>query len=315
MSLRIVFMGTPDFAVPTLTALIGQGHEIVAVYTRAPAPGGRGLETRPSPVHRAANQFGIPVLHPRSLKSAEDQEAFSGWGADLAVVVAYGLILPQVVLDAPRLGCVNLHGSLLPRWRGAAPIQRAVMAGDHVSGVGVMLMEAGLDTGPVGLEERVPIGPDMTAGELHDALAPLGADLMVRAVAAMARDSLRFVPQASDGVTYAAKIGADDSRIDWTQPAQAIHDQVRGLSPFPGAFVDVDLGRGPERLKILRTGDVDAAAHPAVPGTVLDDSPRIACGGGTVRLITVQRAGKAAMAAAEFMRGARILAGARLTIG
>lgn len=307
--LRIVFMGTPDFAVPTLTELLGQGHEVLAAYTRPPAQGGRGLELRPSPVHRTAERFGIPVRHPRSLRGADEQEAFAALDADLAVVVAYGLILPRPVLEAPRLGCVNLHASLLPRWRGAAPIQRAVMAGDMEAGVCVMRMEEGLDTGPVGMVERIALGPDMTAGELHDRLAGLGADLMARAVAAMARGSLAFKPQPEDGMTYAAKIGNEDSRIDWTRPAQALHDQIRGLSPFPGAFVEADLGKGVERLKILRAR-VGAGSGPA--GVLLDEAGTVACGEGALQLLQVQRAGKGAMAAAEFLRGARLQPGRRL---
>ncbi|MCO4054873.1 MAG: methionyl-tRNA formyltransferase [Bosea sp.] len=309
MSLRLVFMGTPDFAVPTLTELMGQGHEIAAVYTRPPAQGGRGLELRPSPVHRAAERFGIPVLHPRSLRGEPEQAAFAAHDADLAIVVAYGLILPRPILDAPRLGCVNLHASLLPRWRGAAPIQRAVMAGDRESGVCVMRMEEGLDTGPVGMVEKVSLGPDMTSGELHDQLAVLGADLMVRAVAAMTRGSLKFTPQTGAGVTYAAKLTNQDGLIDWARPASALHDQVRGLSPFPGAYVDIDLGKGPERLKLLKTRVGTGAG---APGTLLDEAGTVACAEGALRLLTVQRAGKAAMPAEDFLRGARLKAGDRL---
>ncbi len=309
MSLRLVFMGTPDFAVPTLTELMGQGHDIVAVYTRSPAQSGRGLELRLSPVHRTAERFGIPVLHPKSLRGLAEQEAFAGHDADLAIVVAYGLILPKPVLDAPQFGCVNLHASLLPRWRGAAPIQRAVMAGDAEAGVCVMQMEEGLDTGPVGMVETVALGPEMTAGELHDQLAVLGADLIVRAVAAIGRGSLRFTPQPDEGMTYAAKIGNDDSRIDWTRPAEEVHNQIRGLSPFPGAFADVDLGKGPERLKVLRARPGTGSGH---PGTLLDASGTIACGEGALQLLQVQRAGKGVMAADEFLRGARLVPGAML---
>lgn len=309
MSLRLVFMGTPDFAVPTLTELLGHGHEIVAVYTRPPAQGGRGLELRPSPVHRTAERFGLPVFHPKSLRGAAEQEAFSAHEADLAIVVAYGLILPQPILDAPRLGCVNLHGSLLPRWRGAAPIQRAVMAGDPETGVCVMRMEAGLDTGPVGMVERLPLGPEMTAGDLHDRLSVLGADMMVRAVAAMGRGSLTFTPQPEAGVTYAAKITNEDSRIDWTRPAADVHNQIRGLSPFPGAFADIDLGKGSERLKILkaRIGTANGT-----PGALLDTMGTVACGAGAIQLVEVQRAGKGAMPAGDFLRGARLSPGAKL---
>jgi methionyl-tRNA formyltransferase len=313
MGLRIVFMGTPDFAVPTLTELVGQGHDVVAAYTRAPAASGRGLALKPSPVHAAAERFGIPVLTPRSLKGAAEQDAFAAHEADLAVVVAYGLILPRAVLDAPELGCVNLHGSLLPRWRGAAPIQRAVIAGDRETGVAVMRMEEGLDTGPVGMVERIAIGPDMTAGELHDLMSRLGADLMARAVAAMARGSLAFTPQPEDGVTYAAKITNEEAQLRWDEPSQALHDRIRGLSPFPGAFAMVDLGKGPERLKILRARR-EAGDRSGAPGEVLDADGLIACGDGALRLVTVQRAGKGPISGAEFLRGARLSPGDRLAL-
>ncbi|MGL4729453.1 MAG: methionyl-tRNA formyltransferase [Bosea sp. (in: a-proteobacteria)] len=306
MSLRIIFMGTPDFSVPVLTEIIGQGHEVVAAYTRAPKAAGRGMELRKSPVHVAAERFGIPVLHPRSLRDEAAQAEFVSFEADVAVVVAYGLILPQAVLDAPELGCLNLHASLLPRWRGAAPIQRAIMAGDAETGVCVMKMEAGLDTGPVGMIEKLAISPDMTAGELHDRLSPLGADLMARALAALARGSLGFNPQPHEGITYAAKIGNEDARIDWSWPAQALHDHVRGLSPFPGAFFEVDLGKGLERVKLLRTAMAEGSGK---PGTVLDMTGTIACGQGAVRLCQVQRAGKAAMATSDFLNGARLKPG------
>ena len=309
MSLRIIFMGTPDFAVPTLVELIGQGHQVCAAYTRAPAQGGRGLDLRRSPVHKAAASFGIPVLHPRSLRGEAEQDEFRRLKADLAVIVAYGLILPKPVLDAPDLGCVNLHASLLPRWRGAAPIQRAVMAGDMESGICVMRMEEGLDTGPVGMSERITLGPDMTAGELHDSLASLGSDLMARAVAAIGRRSLSFEPQPQQGVTYAAKITNEECRIDWTRPAAALHNQIRGLSPFPGAFADVDLGKGPERLKILKARPASATG---APGTLLDADGTVACGSGALQLLQVQRAGKGAMAAQDFLRGVRLGPGARL---
>lgn len=309
MSLRVVFMGTPDFAVPTLTEIIGQGHEVVACYTRAPAQAGRGLDLRPSPVQSAAERFGIPVLTPASLRSPDAAAAFAAHDADVAVVVAYGMILPQAILDLPELGCLNLHASLLPRWRGAAPIQRAVMAGDSESGVCVMKMEAGLDTGPVGMVERVAIGPDMTAGELHDRLAPLGADLMVRALAALGRGALRFTPQPEEGVTYAAKIGNAECKVNWARPAKQVHDLVRGLSPFPGAFAEIDLGKGPERLKILRTALAGGAAE---PGTLLDGEGSVACLEGAVKLLQVQRAGRSPMSGGEFLRGSRLSPGSRL---
>lgn len=309
MSLRVIFMGTPDFAVPVLTEIVGQGHEVVACYTRAPAQAGRGLALKPSPVHAAAERFGIPVFTPASLKGPEPAQAIAAHEADVAVVVAYGMILPQAILDLPELGCLNLHASLLPRWRGAAPIQRAVMAGDAESGVCVMKMEAGLDTGPVGMVERLAIGPDMNAGELHDKLSLLGADLMVRALAALGRGGLQFTPQAQEGVTYAAKIANAEARLSWARPARQVHDLVRGLSPFPGAFAEIDRGKGPERLKILRTALAGGAAE---PGTLLDEDGTVACAEGAVKLLQVQRAGKAPMSGAEFLRGTRLGAGDRL---
>ncbi|WP_460448111.1 methionyl-tRNA formyltransferase [Alsobacter sp. SYSU BS001988] len=306
--LRVVFMGTPDFAVPTLSEIVGQGHEVVAAYTRAPAAAGRGMALKPSPAQAAAERFGIPVFTPATLKGEEAAETFRSLQADVAVVVAYGMILPEAILAVPPLGCLNLHASLLPRWRGAAPIQRAVMAGDRETGVAVMRMEKGLDTGPVGMVERLAIGPDATAGEIHDRLAQLGADLVVRALAALSRGALAFTPQPEDGVTYAAKIQNEDSRIDWARPAQAVHDQVRGLSPFPGAYSLVDLGRGPERLKILKTRLAEGSG-PA--GEALDDGLTVACGQGAVQVLQVQRAGSRAMSAAEFLRGVPVRAGAR----
>jgi methionyl-tRNA formyltransferase len=310
MTLRVVFMGTPDFAVPTLAEIVGGGHEVVACYTRAPAAAGRGLDLKPSPVQRLAERFSIPLMMPKTLRGDEAAAAFRAHAADVAVVVAYGMILPKAILEAPALGCLNLHASLLPRWRGAAPIQRAVMAGDAESGVAVMKMEEGLDTGPVAMVERVPIGPDMTAGELHDRLAPLGADLMVRALAALSRGALSFTPQPAEGVTYAHKITNEEARIDWGKPAGAVHDQVRGLSPFPGAFFMADFGKGPERIKVLRTR---TAAGAGPPGTLLDQGGTIACGEGAVRLVQVQRAGRPPMALEDFLRGARIPSGALLT--
>ncbi len=309
MSLRVIFMGTPDFAVPTLTEIIGQGHEVVSCYTRAPAQAGRGHELKPSPVHRAAERFGIPVFTPSTLKTPEVAEQIASHQADVAVVVAYGMILPQAILDIPELGCLNLHASLLPRWRGAAPIQRAVMAGDAESGVCVMKMEAGLDTGPVGMVERLEISPDMTSGELHDRLAPLGADLMVRALAALGRGGLRFTPQPEEGVTYAAKIANAEAKLNWARPARQVHDLVRGLAPFPGAFAEIDLGKGPERLKVLRTALAGGAAE---PGMLLDEEGTVACAEGAVKLLQVQRAGGRPVTGAEFLRGARLAAGHKL---
>jgi methionyl-tRNA formyltransferase len=309
MPLRVVFMGTPDFAVPTLSEIVGQGHEVVTVYTRPPAAAGRGMALKPSPVHRMAERFGLPVLTPTTLRTEQAAETFRAHAADVAVVVAYGMILPKPILEAPELGCLNLHASLLPRWRGAAPIQRAIMAGDRETGVAVMRMEEGLDTGPVGMVERVPIRPQMTAGELHNELMVLGADLMVRALAALSRGGLRFTPQAPEGVTYAKKITNEEARIDWARPAQELHDQVRGLAPLPGAFFAADLGKGPERLKVLRASLVDGAGE---PGTLIDSSGIVACGTGALRLIQVQRAGRGPMSAEEFLRGVRLQTGSRL---
>jgi methionyl-tRNA formyltransferase len=306
--LRIVFMGTPEFSVPVLEELIGQGHEIAAVYTRAPKPAGRrGLELSPSPVHAAAERLGLPVLTPKSLKATEEAAVFSSFHADIAVVVAYGLILPKAILEAPRLGCLNLHASLLPRWRGAAPIQRAIMAGDAETGIMVMRMEEGLDTGPIGLVEKITIDPEMTAGELHDRLSRLGADLMGRALAALSRGSLVFTPQAEEGVLYAQKIDKAEARIDWAKEARELHNLIRGLSPFPGAFFEADLGKGFERIKVLRCRMIDGSA---APGMVIDDALGVACGEGALRLLIVQRAGKAPMEAKDFLRGTRIAAGA-----
>ena len=309
MALRIVFMGTPDFAVPTLTEIVGQGHEVIAVYTRAPKPAGRGLAETKSPVHRVADGFGIPVFTPKSLKGEAEQAAFASLDADVAVVVAYGLILPQAVLDTPQDGCLNLHASLLPRWRGAAPIPRAIMAGDAETGVMVMRMEAGLDTGPVAMAERIAIRDEWTTGDLHDRLARLGADLMVRALAALSRGGLHAVPQSETGVTYAAKIDKGETRIDWSRPAHAVHNHIRGLSPFPGAWCEMQLGGRMERVKVLRSA---LAAGEGAPGTVLGDNLEIACGDGAVRLVELQRAGGKPMGAAQFLRGAGLAAGVRL---
>ena len=300
--MRIIFMGTPDFSVPVLTEIIGGGHEVVAVYTRAPKPAGRGMEMKLSPVHALAERFGIPVHTPKTLRTPEAAELFRSHDADVAVVVAYGLILPQEILEAPHEFCLNLHASLLPRWRGAAPIQRAIMAGDGETGVMVMKMDVGLDTGPVAMVERVSIGADMTAGELHDKLSPLGADLMVRALAALSRGGLVFQPQADEGVTYAHKIEKAEARIDWTAPAKAVHDHIRGLSPFPGAFFEGDFGRGPERIKVLRAQPCEGAG---APGALLGDELTVACGAGALRLVEIQRAGKAPMKPQEFLRGVR----------
>lgn len=308
MPLKIVFMGTPDFSVPVLDAVVAAGHAVVAAYTRAPKPAGRGMELRRSPVHVRADALGIPVLTPKTLKTDEAQAIFASHDADVAVVVAYGLLLPKPVLDAPRLHCLNLHASLLPRWRGAAPINRAVMAGDPESGVMVMKMEEGLDTGPVALTARVAIGPDMTAGELHDALSPVGAALMAEALGKIEDGSIAFVPQGENGVTYASKITNEETRVDWGLSGPAVHDHVRGLSPFPGAWFSADLGKGEERVKLLRSERAEGVGQ---PGTLLSPDGVVACGEGAVRLVTVQRAGSKAMAFADFARGARLGAGFR----
>lgn len=297
MPLRLIFMGTPDFSVPTLLELVAHGHEIAAVYTRAPKPGGRrGLQLQPTPVEEAARRLGIPVLTPKTLKTPEALDEFSAFDADAAVVVAYGMILPQAILDAPKLGCYNLHASLLPRWRGAAPINRAIMAGDAESGVMVMKMDVGLDTGDVAMAERLPITDNMTAADLHDRLSRLGADLMVRAMAALARGGLQLKKQSEDGVTYAAKIDKAEARIDWTKPAHAVLRHIHGLSPFPGAWAELDNAR----VKILRC---ELAKGAGAPGEVLDDQLTIACGDGAIRIIELQREGKGRMQAADFLRG------------
>ncbi|HEY5080768.1 MAG TPA: methionyl-tRNA formyltransferase [Bauldia sp.] len=300
--MRVVFFGTPAFAVPTLTEIVGQGHEVVAVYSQPPRPAGRGMGERRSPVHEVAARFAIPVNTPARLKPPEEVERFAALQLDVAVVVAYGQILPQAFLDVPLLGCLNLHASLLPRWRGAAPVARAIMAGDAETGVMVMRMEAGLDTGPVAMSERVPIGPNSTAGELSEKLATLGAGLMVRSLAALSRGVLGFTPQATDGVTYAAKLDKAETRIDWRKPAHDVHDHIRGLSPDPGAWCEADLGRGLERIRVLRSTRAEGQGG---SGTVLDGNLAVACGEGAVRLLNLQRAGGQPVTAAEFLRGLR----------
>lgn len=310
--LKLVFMGTPDFAVPTLLELVGHGHEIIACYTRAPAPAGRGMELRRSPVHEQADGLGIPVFHPESLKSEEEKARFAALGADAAVVVAYGMILPKAILDAPEHGCFNLHGSLLPRWRGAAPVHRAIMAGDGETGVMVMKMAKGLDTGPVAMAERLAITDTMTTQDAHDRLARLGADLMGRAMAALSRGSLQLTEQNEEGVTYAHKIEKAEATIDWSRSAFEVLRHIHGLSPFPGAWTEFTAkGREKkERLKVLR---VEPAEGTGQPGTLLDDH-QVACGqgGGAVKLIEVQRAGKQAMDMATFLNGAGLSAGDKL---
>ena len=311
MPLRLIFMGTPDFAVPTLLELAAHGHEIVAVYTRAPKPGGRrGLQLQPTPVEQEARRLGIPVLTPTTLKTSEALAEFRSHNADAAVVVAYGMILPQAILDAPRYGCFNLHASLLPRWRGAAPINRAIMAGDAESGVMVMKMDVGLDTGDVAMAERLAITDAMTAADLHDALAPLGADLMVRAMAGLERGGLTLTRQSEDGVTYAAKIEKAEARIDWKPPARAVLRHIHGLSPFPGAWCEIAGDGEPARLKILRC---EPAKGSGTPGEVLDEHLTIACGDGAIRILELQRDGKARMKTADFLRGTPLKAGARFS--
>ncbi|KQP61484.1 methionyl-tRNA formyltransferase [Methylobacterium sp. Leaf108] len=308
--MRLVFMGTPAFAAATLERLAADGHSVVAVYTRAPAKAGRGMALTPSPVHALADRLGLPVRTPSSLRGEEAAETFRAHDADVGVVVAYGIILPQAILDAPRHGCLNLHASLLPRWRGAAPIQRAIMAGDAESGVGVMRMEAGLDTGPVAMEHRIPIAPGTTAGALHDALMPAGADLMARALAVLARDGLALTPQAEDGVVYAHKITNAESRIRWDLPAEEVAHHINGLSPAPGAFFEADLGKGPERVKVLRARVAPGAG---APGTLLDEVCTVACGEGAVELLELRRAGKGGVSTGpEFVGGARLAPGFRL---
>jgi methionyl-tRNA formyltransferase len=307
--MRIIFMGAPEFATPTLLSIIEQGHEIVAVYTRTPKPAGRrGLEPTKTPVHQVADRFSIPVATPQSLKDAQTQEEFRKHYADVAVVVAYGLILPPAILAAPKFGCLNLHASLLPRWRGAAPIQRAIMAGDAETGVSVMRMDQGLDTGPVGLEERLAIDNGATAGEITHALARIGASLMVSALSGLARRSLTFRAQSAEGVTYARKIEKSETRVDWRLDADALRNQIHGLSPNPGAYSEIDLGHGAERIKFLRAAAVDGAGP---PGTLIDEALTIACGRGAVRILEAQRAGRTAMTGDEFQRGAQISPGAR----
>jgi methionyl-tRNA formyltransferase len=300
MPLRLIFMGTPEFAVPTLLELVAHGHEIAAVYTRTAKPAGRGMKLQLSPVEQEARRLGLVVLTPATLKAPDAIEEFRAHKADAAVVVAYGMILPQAILDAPKLGCFNLHASLLPRWRGAAPISRAIMAGDAESGVMVMKMDAGLDTGDVAMAERVGIRDAMTAADLHDALAPLGGDLMVRAMAALERGTLQLVPQNSEGVTYAAKIDKAEAHIDWNRPARDVLRHIHGLSPFPGGWCEMPLEGALSRVKILRGEIADGSGE---PGAVLDDRLTIACKQGALRILELQRAGKQPMKAEEFLRG------------
>ena len=291
--MRVVFMGTPEFSVPALDALLEAGHEVVAVYTQPARPAGRGKAPRQGPVAQRAFALGLELRQPKSLKAPEEQSAFAALQADVCVVVAYGLILPQAILDAPKHGCLNIHASLLPRWRGAAPIHRAIMAGDAETGVGIMAMEAGLDTGPVLLEGRTPIGEAETTGDLHDRLSEMGAGLIVEALEQI--ETLQATPQPQDGVTYAHKIDKAEARVDWTRPATDVDRLIRGLSPFPGAWANV----AGERIKLLRSRVVEGAGQ---PGEVLGGF-RIACGGNAVEILQAQRAGKKAMAAEDILRG------------
>ena len=301
--MRIVFMGTPDFSVPVLDALVEAGHEIVAVYSQPPRPAGRGRKDRPTPVHARAVALGLDVRHPTSLRNEVAQRDFAALGADVALVVAYGLILPQPILDAPWYGCLNIHASLLPRWRGAAPIHRAVMAGDAETGVCIMQMEAGLDTGPVLLRSATPIGETETTGALHDRLSGIGADLIVQAL----ENPGGLIPrqQPDEGVTYADKIDKSEARIDWSRPATEVDRLIRGLSPFPGAWTLI----GGDRVKLLGSCVVDGSGP---VGTALDDRFTIACGQGAVRISRAQRAGKGAQDAADFLHGSAVPVGTRL---
>jgi methionyl-tRNA formyltransferase len=304
-------MGTPEFAVPTLMEISKSGRVPVAVYTRAPARGGRrGLEIRRTPVHSAADSLGIPVLTPTSLRDVKTQKVFNSLAADVAIVAAYGLLLPIPILESPRLGCMNLHPSLLPRWRGAAPIQRAVMAGDTQTGVDVMRMDASLDTGPIAMREIIPIRPDETAGDLTSRLATIAATLSVNALQSMEAGLLEFHEQSSTGVCYAYKIKKSEAEVDWTQSAEAVRNRIHGLSPAPGAFSKIMIGHRHENIKLFR---VEVATGTGSPGMLLSEDMRIACGVGAVRVLQGQRAAKAMMSGDELMRGAKLAPGAVFT--
>ncbi len=300
MALRVVFMGTPDFSVPTLSEIVGAGYDVAAVFTQPPRPAGRGMEERKSPVHVFADEAAIPVFTPKTLRRVEIQEEFASLAPDVAVVAAYGLILPRPILETPPLGCLNLHASLLPRWRGAAPIQRAIMSGDKETGVMVMKMEQGLDTGPVALADHLLIGPDATAGEIHDQLSLMGASLMLAALAMLENGELFFTPQPEEGVLYAPKISKDETRINWTKPGAEVHNHIRGLSPYPGAWFEALLGGKAERIRVLRSVLVPGKGD---PGQLLDANLTVACGSQAVRLTQVQRAGKKPVGGADFLRG------------
>lgn len=301
--MRVIFMGTPEFSVLVLDALVDAGHEIAAVYCQPPRPAGRGKKDRPTPVHARAQELGFDVRHPVSLKSVEEQESLAALNADIAVVVAYGLLLPQAVLDAPAQGCLNIHASLLPRWRGAAPIHRAIMSGDAETGICIMQMEAGLDTGPVRLRGTTPIGAEETTAQLHDRLSEMGARMIVDALARLS--GLPPVAQSEEGVTYAKKIDKSEARIDWTRPAVEVDRLIRGLSPFPGAWCEYD----GQRIKVLASR---LAEGQGTPGEVLDQNLTLACGTGAVELKRLQRAGKGAQDREEFLRGCPLATGSRL---
>jgi methionyl-tRNA formyltransferase len=307
MPLRLAFMGTPDFSVSILDALVAAGHEVVCVYSQPPRPAGRGQQLQASPVHRRAEALGIEVRTPKSLRKPDEQAEFAALNLDCAIVAAYGLILPQAILDAPRLGCVNVHASLLPRWRGAAPIQRAILAGDGETGVTIMQMDAGLDTGAMLLKDALPITARMNAADLHDALAAMGARLMVQALSGIADCTLTPVAQPNEGVTYAAKLSKEEGRLDLTRPAAELDRQVRGLTPWPGTWIDLASG---EKLKVLDAVAVDGSGE---PGTLLDAAPTLACGQGALRLNRVQRPGKGPVDGAAFLRGFPHLMGQKIT--
>ncbi len=309
MPLRLIFMGTPEFAVPTLLELVAHGHEIAAVYTRAAKPAGRGMKLQLGPVEQEARRLGIPVVTPATLKTPEAEREFRAHNADVAVVVAYGMILPKTILETPRLGCFNLHASLLPRWRGAAPINRAIMAGDIETGVMVMKMDAGLDTGDIAMAERIAITDAMTATDVHDALARLGGDLMARTMGALERGKLQLTKQSNEGVTYATKIEKAEARIDWNRPAREVLRHIHALSPFPGAWCEMPLEGEQVRVKILRCAMADGSG---TPGEVLDDHLAVACKQGAIRILELQRAGKQPMKAEEFLRGSPLRPPARL---
>ncbi|MBB5665502.1 methionyl-tRNA formyltransferase [Rhizobium leguminosarum] len=311
MSLSIIFMGTPEFSVPTLRLLVDAGHRIVAVYTQPPRPGGRrGLDLQKSPVHQAAELLGLPVFTPVNFKDPEERERFAALKADVAVVVAYGLLLPEAVLNGTRDGCYNGHASLLPRWRGAAPIQRAIMAGDAETGMMVMKMDKGLDTGAVALTRKVEIGPNMTAGELHDRLMQVGAKAMAEAMVKLEMNDLPLTPQPQDGVLYAAKIDKAETRIDFARDALDVHNHIRGLAPFPGAWFELEIGGKPERVKVLGS---ELAEGEGPAGQLLSDDLVVACASGAVRLTRLQKAGGKPLAAADFLRGTPLAAGMRLS--